>query len=100
MGVIKVADEIVIYDSAEGRDLELVYPYCISGTGGDEVFQRALELQNSTVRIRGTRHDVEDLESAAEGEFLEAGRKLKGRPVTNWCHGRYVIYLTSITKAE
>lgn len=94
-GIVAVTNEVVLYDSAEAKELRLIYPYCISAispTGSETEYRK---YEGRKVRLEGRRVAFKKLHKEESiGSTLYFFGK---RSVSNWCFGDYVIVIDKMT---
>lgn len=72
----------------------LQYPSCISGVFSNHDPKRLAIYDGKAVRIRGK---LFDFESLPEEEPILARKKLTNSVIPNFCYGKNVILITSIS---
>jgi len=94
-GWLSFQGEIVIYDSLPALDLDLVYPYCVSGLLAPDLNIPAKRLDRKKVSVHAQRFEYTSLQD--EPGAMPTRKLLKGRIIANGCQGRYVLYITKIS---
>jgi len=88
--------ELQLFDSQQGADLELVYPYCISGNAQSLSYPAKEALDRKWVRVRGTLESAHDLKSDRGTDYASSD----GLSFRNDCFGAYVLRIERIEEID
>jgi len=93
---IEYHGELELYNSRKARDLNLVFPYCISaGLGPNLSNIDASDLDNKRASVRGTLLKYESPKD--EPYTISTSTVIDGMFFKNWCFSPYVLRIEELT---
>ena len=97
-GWIKVGGEVQFFHSREAMELDLRYPYCVTGIVPDELRETTTRLRGRQVAIQFDLYEYDLLDT---GSLSWSTRRYVGNtPISNWCFGDFVFVLRGIKPIE
>jgi hypothetical protein len=95
---VRFSGELRLYDSQEAADLDLIYPYCISGSFPDYALNRNPRWHDKRVRVTGT--VLLPDEPSRDPNTIQTMQVADGILFANGCWGRYVLKIEKIEELD